>query len=103
MRRRHKKRWYDIRNLRQRAWLAQKKRCYWCGTEMAEDEVTADHLHPLFLGGETHPGNIVAACKPCNNGRHSAETNRSKKGTPPITAGDATIFSPFAVLKDLIT
>jgi hypothetical protein len=32
--------------------------------------LTADHLIPLHAGGETRPGNIVAACRKGNGSRH---------------------------------
>ena len=59
---------------------------------------TADHLVPRYAGGKTRAGNIVAACRKCNNERNT-ETNRSKGGVY-YTAGDDTPHSPFAILKN---
>jgi hypothetical protein len=67
-----------LQELRHLAWLAQDKRCYWCRTEIFEDvpqadphRCTADHLLPLAMGGQTQPGNIKAACYPCNHYRQT--------------------------------
>ena len=42
------------------------RRCVYCGTSLALDSATLDHVHPLSLGGNHAPGNLVAACQPCN-------------------------------------
>ena len=83
---------------------------HWCQVPMLlvkttpSDEprlMTADHLVPVYAGGLTIAGNIVAACYQCNNGRHREETNRIKPGATIATAGDPGSFSPFEVLKML--
>jgi 5-methylcytosine-specific restriction endonuclease McrA len=62
---------------------------------------TADHLLPRYAGGKTIAGNIVAACRACNNGRNSPETNRRRASAPRLvaSAGENTPRSPFDVLK----
>jgi 5-methylcytosine-specific restriction endonuclease McrA len=40
-------------------------RCHYCG----DQATTVDHKWPRSQGGKTVPGNVVAACKPCNNFR----------------------------------
>jgi 5-methylcytosine-specific restriction endonuclease McrA len=97
---------WSLPALRQRACRTQKGLCYWCGQQMKPDaestdplRLTADHLVPVYAGGSTRPGNIVAACARCNNSRQ-VETNRRKLAEArPICAGDETTHSPFAVLK----
>lgn len=58
------------RELRQTQWWKRrlaKGRCYYCGRSHAPAELTMDHLVPLVRGGKTRKGNVVTACKMCNN------------------------------------
>jgi 5-methylcytosine-specific restriction endonuclease McrA len=41
--------------------------CHYCGRAFRPCELTMDHLVPLIRGGKTHKGNVVPACKECNN------------------------------------
>lgn len=41
--------------------------CYYCKGKFSRDQLTMDHIVPLIRGGKTKKGNIVAACKECNN------------------------------------
>ena len=84
--------------LRARAARRQKGLCYWCKQPMLG--VTADHLIPLYAGGQTRPGNIVAACAKCNNHRHP-ELNRTKE-LRRLTIGDDKPTSPFEVIAKRI-
>jgi hypothetical protein len=58
---------------------------------------TADHLVPLYAGGKTTAGNIVAACLACNTTRNASETNRRRASEPGLVAsvGDDAPRSPF--------
>lgn len=89
--------------LRDEAFKKQGMRCHWCGLFMKpvaapQDPLllTGDHVIPLHAGGKTIRGNIVAACRSCNNGRHP-EFNSLGIGIV-ATVGDATPRSPFEVL-----
>jgi 5-methylcytosine-specific restriction endonuclease McrA len=42
------------------------RRCVYCGTILALDIATLDHVHPLSRGGNHAPGNLVASCVECN-------------------------------------
>ena len=42
------------------------RRCVYCATELDYEHATLDHVHPLAKGGADAPGNVVAACPPCN-------------------------------------
>lgn len=42
------------------------RRCVYCGTCLALDVATLDHVHPLAHGGTSAPGNLVSACARCN-------------------------------------
>lgn len=58
------------RELRQTQWWKRqlaKGTCYYCGTPTAPGKLTMDHLVPVARGGKTSKGNVVTACKPCNN------------------------------------
>ena len=41
--------------------------CHYCGGTFPPAELTMDHLVPLARGGRSSRGNVVAACKECNN------------------------------------
>ncbi len=41
--------------------------CHYCGETFSPAELTMDHLVPLVRGGKSGRGNVVPACKECNN------------------------------------
>ena len=41
--------------------------CHYCGGTYSSDELTMDHLVPVIRGGKSARGNVVPACKECNN------------------------------------
>jgi 5-methylcytosine-specific restriction enzyme A len=41
--------------------------CYYCNKEVGRTNLTMDHIVPLSRGGKSKKGNIVPACKDCNN------------------------------------
>jgi 5-methylcytosine-specific restriction endonuclease McrA len=53
--------------------------CYFCGNKFHPKELTMEHVVPLIRGGKSSKGNIVPACKECNN---------KKKYLLPIEWGD---------------
>jgi 5-methylcytosine-specific restriction endonuclease McrA len=63
------------RALRQSQWW--KRRCstgvcHYCGKQVGAKALTMDHLVPIIRGGRSAKGNLVPACKDCNNRkRHS--------------------------------
>ena len=67
----------DIRREREKArrlrgsnWWARKLEqgvCYYCGLHVGKLALTMDHVVPLSRGGKSKKGNIVPACKACNN------------------------------------
>ena len=96
-----------LKALRTAACRKQLGRCYWCNCILRTDVepthpqfCTADHLIPLHAGGKTVAGNIVAACRVCNNGRHP-ELNRTRAPRS-LTVGEDWPSSPFEVLKNTI-
>jgi 5-methylcytosine-specific restriction endonuclease McrA len=42
------------------------RRCVYCARALAPECATLDHVYPLAHGGANAPGNLVAACGPCN-------------------------------------
>ncbi len=58
------------RDLRASQWWKRclaKGLCEYCGQSVAPSELTMDHLIPVSRGGKTTKGNVVPACKECNN------------------------------------
>lgn len=58
------------RRLRRTQWwynLLSKGTCYYCGCQVGRANLTMDHLVPLSRGGKSRKGNLVPACKECNN------------------------------------
>ncbi len=41
--------------------------CAYCGNKFAAKELTMDHVVPVARGGRSTRGNVVPACKACNN------------------------------------
>ena len=42
------------------------RRCVYCAAPLDLAHATLDHVQPLAKGGDDAPGNVVAACPPCN-------------------------------------
>jgi 5-methylcytosine-specific restriction endonuclease McrA len=58
------------RALRKSAWWqrrVQRGVCAYCGKPTPPRELTLDHVVPVARGGRTVKGNVVPACKECNN------------------------------------
>ena len=45
--------------------------CYYCTKQVGHRALTMDHLVPLARGGTSARGNVVPACKDCNNRKQS--------------------------------
>ena len=60
----------QARRFRQSSWWQKKVSkgmCYYCGRHVDPRELTMDHIVPLIRGGKSTKGNLVSACKDCNN------------------------------------
>lgn len=58
------------RELRQSEWWKRqcsKGLCHYCGKATAPADLTMDHVIPVARGGKSAKGNVVPACKDCNN------------------------------------
>ena len=65
-----KKEKLKARDLRKSRWWKQRRdhaKCYYCCKALEPVDVTMDHVIPLSRGGKTTKGNVVVACKNCNN------------------------------------
>jgi 5-methylcytosine-specific restriction protein A len=41
--------------------------CYFCHRKISPKQLTMEHLVPIIRGGRSTKGNVVPACKECNN------------------------------------
>lgn len=41
--------------------------CHYCAKRLEKSQVTMDHVLPISRGGTSTKGNVVPACKDCNN------------------------------------
>jgi 5-methylcytosine-specific restriction endonuclease McrA len=58
------------RELRQSQWWKRqldRGRCHYCGRLFPPRALTMDHIVPVVRGGKSKKGNVVPACKDCNN------------------------------------
>jgi len=63
------------RELRQSGWWKRKLSsgiCYYCRRRVGTRALTMDHIVPLGRGGRSVRGNVVPACKDCNNRKQSS-------------------------------
>ena len=60
-------------------------KCQYCGTKLAQREITYDHVVPKSQGGKTSWENVVSACVKCNG---------KKGGRTPKQAGMALLKAP---------
>ena len=65
-----KKEKQKARDLRKTQWWQRKcseGTCFYCGASVMPKELTMDHIIPIIRGGKSTKGNVVPACKECNN------------------------------------
>lgn len=76
------------RELRESQWWKRRRSsgvCHYCGRQVGAKALTMDHLVPIIRGGRSTHGNVVPACKPCNDAKkHSLPI----EWQPPRDAGD---------------
>jgi len=61
---------HKARQLRESQWWKRclaKGICYYCKSLTPPKELTMDHIVPVSRGGRSTKGNVVPACKECNN------------------------------------
>jgi|SRR5689334_18689686 5-methylcytosine-specific restriction enzyme A len=62
------------RELRQTQWWKRRLAagvCHYCRRHVGIARLTMDHVVPLGRGGRSRRGNVVPACKDCNNRKRS--------------------------------
>jgi 5-methylcytosine-specific restriction endonuclease McrA len=60
------------RELRRSPWWLRRRSngvCHYCGARVGAQALTMDHLVPIIRGGRSVKGNLVPACKPCNDAK----------------------------------
>lgn len=60
------------RELRQSQWWKRRRAagiCHYCGAHVGAGALTMDHLLPIIRGGRSTRGNVVPACKACNDAK----------------------------------
>jgi 5-methylcytosine-specific restriction protein A len=65
-----KKEKLKARELKKTQWWKRKRAegvCYFCGKKVPPKELTMEHVVPIIRGGTSSKGNVVPACKECNN------------------------------------
>jgi len=65
--RREKDRARDLRKSRWWQNVIARGVCHWCCGVFPKEELTMDHVVPIVRGGLSSRGNLVPACKDCNN------------------------------------
>ncbi len=61
---------HKARQLRESQWWKRclaKGICHYCKSPTSPKELTMDHIVPVSRGGKSTKGNVVPACKECNN------------------------------------
>jgi 5-methylcytosine-specific restriction endonuclease McrA len=62
------------RELRESQWWKRKIAegvCHYCRRRVGHRRLTMDHIVPMGRGGRSTRGNVVPACKDCNNAKKS--------------------------------
>lgn len=62
------------RELRSTQWWKRrlaKGLCHYCRRSFSPKDLTMDHIVPVARGGKSTKGNVVPACKTCNNAKKS--------------------------------
>jgi 5-methylcytosine-specific restriction endonuclease McrA len=52
---------------RDRVFARDDYRCVYCGRQFDAAELSVDHVEPRVRGGDQSNGNLVTACRACNN------------------------------------
>jgi 5-methylcytosine-specific restriction enzyme A len=80
------------RELRDSQWWKRRRStgvCHYCGKQVGAKALTMDHLVPIIRGGRSTHGNVVPACKPCNDAKkHSLPIEWQPAARDPDGGGD---------------
>ena len=53
--------------------------CAYCGCEITLQQMQADHIEPLELGGADEISNLYPACRSCNHYKHTMTIERFRQ------------------------
>lgn len=74
------------RELRRSQWWKRRRStgiCHYCGAQVGARSLTMDHVVPIIRGGRSTRGNVVPACKACNDDkRHSLPSEWEARRKP---------------------
>ena len=103
-------------NRRELLWLAEEKKCHWCGrstrlvSEDAADQATIDHVIPRYKGGTNEVSNLVSSCRGCNARRNTEDMkglvdgsllgNHNYAGKPDYNRRKPNIYQHIALTGD---
>ena len=79
-------------NIRTKILMRDRYRCQYCAVRGTAIDMTLDHILPRSRGGRTHPENLAASCRACNN---------RKGDRTPAEARMPLLSDPAALMYDL--
>lgn len=68
--------------------------CAYCGCEITLQQMQADHIEPLELGGADEISNLYPACRSCNHYKHTFTLERFR---------NALEHMPNVLMRDSVT
>ena len=68
--------------------------CAYCGCEITLQQMQADHIEPLELGGVDEMSNLYPACRSCNHYKHTFTVERFR---------EALEHMPSVLMRDNVT
>lgn len=68
--------------------------CAYCGCEITLQQMQADHVEPLELGGKDDISNLYPSCRSCNHYKHTLTLERFR---------DALERMPNVLMRDNVT
>lgn len=71
---------------RERVLKRDRHSCVYCGETFPPDELTLDHVQPRMRGGDDSEGNLVTACRRCNELKGSLAAWSFLAGRPDLRA-----------------
>lgn len=72
--------------------------CQYCGKRPPEIMLVIDHIHPVKLGGDNDPLNLITSCESCNQGK-GAESLDNVPNRPDADLEQLEIYQEISELK----
>jgi 5-methylcytosine-specific restriction endonuclease McrA len=85
----------DRQRRKQSLLKSQGKACFYCGKSIDYKSATLDHIVPYALGKDNSLGNLVLACKSCNQSKSKTPVFRylDKIGSPLLPLMSVIVYS----------